>query len=108
MFKKIIVAALFLGMPFMANAGEFTTSNQVSLVDIAGDSQDITIIPEGNQWGAASCPTAGRVVIRSTLPSYNQFLATILTAQASGATIRFFGDCAPNPAFFVATLVRIQ
>lgn len=108
MLKKMFFAILVASLPFTVNAQEFTAVNQIALLDIAGETQDLTIIPVGNQWGAPSCATAGRVVIRSTLPSYNQFLATILTAQASGASIRFFGQCAPNPAFFEATLVRLS
>lgn len=107
MIKKILVGSLFLFGSITASAGEFTGIHEVSIVDITTDTQAIVVIPEGNTWGAAGCPNAGRVVLQPSSPSYKQSLAMILTAQASGATLRFFGDC-NGATQFNATLVRLQ
>ena len=109
--KKIIgISAIALGMLLSSAAwsAEWTAFQSVNLLDTTGETQETLIIPVGNAWGAPSCPSASYVVLTSALASYKEMLASILTAKAAGLQVRFFGDCAANPAFFTATKVRLQ
>lgn len=100
-----ILVATFIGSNVQAD--EWTGFQSVDLVDTTGNVQETLVIPVGNAWGAPGCPNAAFVVLDSSLASYKEMLASILTAKAAGFKVRFFGDCAAHP-FFTAEKLRIQ
>ena len=108
MMKKTIYSLLLVFCwASNANAGEWTGFRTIDLIDILGASQSTNIIPVGNQWGAAGCPTAAYVTLTSNQASYKEMLALIITAKAADLKIRFHGNCGAHP-FFTATKVRMQ
>ena len=47
MLKKMFFVILIAGLPFTVGAQEFTAPQQIALLDVAGESQDLTISLKG-------------------------------------------------------------
>lgn len=102
---KKLLAFVFL-FPVVTMAAE--TINQPVKSYRYDAARDITYVIGPNSWGSAGCPNAIFVMISPSLPGRKQIFAAIVSAQAAGKTVKFYGECSADPYYFDATYIFVE
>ncbi len=100
--SKSLIGLVFLILSSSVSAAE-TLSKPIDQLLInavdAGNGNAYYFFFNGSGWGAPGCSQAVYVRIKEGTPGAQAILSASLTAKASGATVKYLGECHSSSTF---------